>query len=514
MKFAAATRSLAIPGLVLSFASTVLAKDWPGWGSGSSRNMVNEETGLSFDIDPGKKVKGKDEVDLATTKGLKWEVKLGSQAYGTPVISGGKVLVGTNNENPRDSRIKNDRAVVMCLNEATGQMEWQFASPKLGTGKVSDWEFLGMCNTGQIVGDRVYLATNRCAVVCLDLNGLKNGNDGMKDEVKYFSDKENPLTAAGDQDADVIWTFDMIEECGVFPHNITSSAVLVQDGKVIVNTSNGQDWTHTNIPNPNAPAMIVLDAAEGKLLGEEASGISKRCLHGSWSSPGYAKIKGQDTLVFGASDGWTYGYSFKTTKNEEDISVLEELWRIDCNPKEYRTDEKGQKRKYSDFNGPSEVIATPVVYKDKVYAHIGQDPEHLEGVGMLTCFEPTGKGDLTGKALWTYKDITRSISTAAIHDDIIYVADFSGRLHALDAITGKKYWMSDTKGRIWASPLFVDGRILLANEEGELHIFKAGKELVKERTVNFPGPIYASPVVANGTLYVMTMSHLYAFGKK
>jgi outer membrane protein assembly factor BamB len=394
-------------------------------------------------------------------------------------------------------------------------MEWQFAAPKLGTGKVSDWEFLGMCNTGQIVGDRVYLATNRCSVVCLDLNGLKNGNDGaFKDEVKYYSDKENPVSSLGDQDADIIWSFDMREETGVFPHNITSSAVLVQGDRVFANTSNGQDWTHTNIPAPNAPALVALDRETGKLVGEEGSGISKRCLHGSWSSPGYAKIKGQDMVIFGASDGFCYGYSFNTKKNDEDLDILEELWRIDCNPKEYRTDEKGERRKYSDFNGPSEVIATPVVYKEKVFVHIGQDPEHLEGVGMLTCLDPSQKGDLTGKALWTYKDITRSISTAAILDDIIYVADFSGRLHALDVNTGKRLWISDTKGRIWASPLVVDGKVIIANEEGELHVFKTGKELVKEKVINFPGPIYASPVVANGTLYVMTMSHLYAFGKK
>ncbi|MBP7949220.1 MAG: PQQ-binding-like beta-propeller repeat protein [Verrucomicrobiales bacterium] len=510
-------RALFLPAAAVAAAAVVanaLAADWPEWGGSSSRNMVSKDK-VSLEIEPGKKLKGKDEIDPATTKGLRWEVKLGSQAYGTPVVANGRVLVGTNNENPRDSRIKNDRGVLLCLDEKTGEMKWQFASPKLGTGKVSDWEYLGMCNTGQIEGNRIYMVTNRCTVVCLDLDGLANGNDGpYKDEIKYLSDKENPLAELGDQDADIIWLFDMREECGVFPHNVTSSSVMVVGDKVFANTSNGQDWTHTNIPAPNAPNLVMLDKATGKLLGEESSGISSRCMHGSWSSPALAKVNGEDVIVFGASDGFCYGFSTKTKKNEEDLDVLQELWRVDCNPKEYRLDETGTKRKYSDFNGPSEVIATPISHNNKVYVHIGQDPEHQEGLGMLTCLDPSQKGDLTGKVLWTYKDISRSISTAAIADGVMYVADFSGRLHALDPDTGKRFWLYDTKGHIWASPMVVDGKVLIPNEEGELHVLKAGKELVKEKIINFPGPIYSTPVVANDNLYIMTMSHLYSFGIK
>ena len=511
-------KTISLAASLASVTSTATAADWPMWGGVPSRNMVSTEKGLNLDINPGKKVKGKDEIDTATTKGLKWTIKLGSQAYGTPVVANGRVLVGTNNENPRDSRIKNDRGILMCLDEKSGNLLWQFASPKLGTGKVSDWEYLGMCNTGEIEGNRVYLVSNRCTVACLDLEGLKNGNEGpFKDEVKYLADKETPLTELGDQDADIIWLFDMREECGVFPHNITSSAALVAGDVVFANTSNGQDWTHTNIPAPKATNLVAINKKTGELLAEEHSGISKRCLHGSWSSPGLAKVNGQDQVILGASDGFCYGFSAKTEglkSNEDGVPVLDELWRIDCNLKDYRFDDKGEKRSYQDFNGPSEIIATPVFYNGKVYAHIGQDPEHQEGVGMLSCIDPTQKGDLTGKAVWQYKDIRRSISTLAIQDNIIYAADFSGRLHAVDAMTGKPFWVYDTKGRIWASPVVVEGKVLIANEEGELHILQAGKEMKKLNVINFPGPIYATPVIANQTLYVMTMSHLYAFGPK
>ena len=121
---------------------------WSMWAGTPGRNMVSNEKNPPIEFDPGKKIKGKDEVDMATTKGLKWATRLGSQAYGTVVVNGGKVLLGTNNENPFDSKyqVKNkdtgkvvaeDRSILLCLDEKTGQMIWQFASPKLGTGKVS-----------------------------------------------------------------------------------------------------------------------------------------------------------------------------------------------------------------------------------------------------------------------------------------------------------------------------------------------------------------------------------------
>jgi len=485
--------------------------------------MISPGKNPPVEFDPGKKLKGKDEVDMATAKGLKWVTRLGSQAYGTVSVSNGKVLLGTNNENPFDSKyvVKNkdtgkvtpeDRSILLCLDEKTGKMVWQLASPKLGTGKVSDWEYLGMCSGATVEGNYAYIATNRCEVLCLDMEGLKNGNQGFQDEAKYLSTTDNKVQATGDTDADVIWRFDMREECGVFPHNVTSSNVLVMEDRVYVTTSNGVDWTHTNIPAPEAPSLICLDKKTGKLLGEEGSGISKRCLHCSWSTPALAQVNGKPQVIFGAGDGFCYGFDL-TFKNDGEFNIINELWRYDGVPHEYRFDGE-KKRDYNTYEGPSEIIATPVVYKNRVYTHIGQDPEHGEGKGCLSCIDPTKSGDISGKAVWTYKDINRSVSTPAIVDDIVYVADYSGLIHALDANTGAKLSVYDTKGHIWGSTLYIDGKIYVGNEEGELHILKAGKQLEKIAVIDFPGSLFATPVFANDTLYIMTMSQIYAFGTK
>src|SRR5262249_40803700 len=170
--------------------------------------------------------------------------------------------------------------------------------------------------------------------------------------------------------------------------------------------------------------------------------------------------------------------------------------------------------KYATYDGPSEVIATPVFYNNRVYVPIGQDPEHGEGLGHFVCIDATKSGDITKTGtVWEYNDIHRSLSTPAIADGLLFVADFSGFVYCLDAETGKLYWKYDTKSHIWGSTLVADGKVYFGTEDGDFIILAAGKELKELRKIDMRSPVYASPVVANGTLYVATPTHLYAIGE-
>jgi outer membrane protein assembly factor BamB len=486
------------------------AKDWPMWGGTPSRNMVADATNLPSDIKPGEINSETEAIDLATAKNILWTAKLGSQTYGNPVVGGGKILVGTNNEAPRDSTQKGDRGNLMCFDEKTGSFLWQLIIPKLGAGKVSDWEFVGLCSSPAIVGDKAWVVTNRGEVVCLDLKGMSNGNDGpFKDEAKYMTaDPAHPVVP-GDQHADILWKFDMREELGIFPHNVSSCSPLVINGVVYTATSNGMDWSHTNIPAPLAPSLVAIDANTGELLGEELSGVAERVLHASWSSPSIGKVGDKEVLLWGGGDGFAYGFEPKPVLDkEEDMNVLKELWRYDCNPPEYRKKD-GEPIKYATFRGPSEVIGTTVIADGLSYAVIGQDPEHGDGVGMLSCLDPA-----TGKPKWIYKDIGRSISTPSIKDGLLFIAEYDGDLHCLDAKTGKVHWVHETQSRIWGSTLVADGKVFLPTEDGDVHILAAAKDKKVLGNVNFGAPVYSSPIVANGVLYVATMTHLYAIGTK
>ncbi|MCB1093061.1 MAG: hypothetical protein KDL87_16100, partial [Verrucomicrobiae bacterium] len=186
--------------------------EWSQWGRDASNNMMSPAQGISIDISAGEVG---DDGEVKDAKGAKWVAKLGSQAYGTPTIYQGQVFVGTNNEEPRIESIKGDYGVVMALNEQTGELNWQFTVPKLTAGKVSDWEYLGICSSMLLDGKHGYVVTNRGEIVCLDLYGLSDGNDGpFQDEGKYVTGGleklgESEAVDQGPKGADIVWGYDM-----------------------------------------------------------------------------------------------------------------------------------------------------------------------------------------------------------------------------------------------------------------------------------------------------------------
>ena len=502
------TISVSLTALLL-LSSHAHAQDWPMWGRTYTRNMVAEVKNLPLEIVPGEHVENSEEIDLSTSTNVKWIAKLGSQSYGNPTVANGRVYVGTNNDVPRDPRFQGDRSCVYCLEEKSGALLWQLNVPKLGTGKVSDWEFLGICSSPAVEGDRVYLMTNRCELVCLDVLGMQNGNDGFQDEGQYFADNGKPPVEVKDSDADIIWKLNMIDECGVFPHNITSCSVMIVGDQIWTSTSNGVDYGHVETPAPNAPSLIVVDKKSGKLIGEEASGLSQNIFHSNWSSPAFLKTDSTQLVIFGGPDGVLYAFDPTPTKDADGFSVLKQAWKFDCNPKSYRFEEDGTPRKYATAKGPSEVLGTPIVHQGRAYAVIGQDPEHGEGIGNLVCI------DQHGKQVWAFNKINRSMSTMAIKDGLLFAADYSGYLYCLNAETGESHWQYDTSAHIWGSVLLADGRIYVGIEDGFLVSAPATKEFDKKnvREVDFGVPIYSSPIAANGVLYLATHTHLFAIAK-
>src|SRR5438552_18683426 len=76
--------------------------DWPMWGGTADRNMVSNMKGAPTSW------------DINAKKNVKWVAALGSQTYGNPVVAGGMVFAGTNNEGLRDPKQGGDRGVLMA----------------------------------------------------------------------------------------------------------------------------------------------------------------------------------------------------------------------------------------------------------------------------------------------------------------------------------------------------------------------------------------------------------------
>ena|GEM_PF-196633 len=366
------------------------------------------------------------------------------------------------------------------------------------------------------------------------------------------------LSTADKRDADVIWIFDMMKEpLGVSQHNMCSCSVTTYGDLLFVNTSNGLDETHINLPAPSAPSFICLDKNTGEVLWTDAS-PGENILHGQWSSPSVAELGGVAQVFFAGGDGWLY--SFKADRGKDGKPEL--LWKFDCNPKESKWVLGGEGTR-------NNLIATPAIYDGLVYIAVGQDPEHGEGEGHLWCIDPTKRGDVSPQlavkvegtdrvplapqriqavvpednevavdnpnsaVVWHYsmadqngdgeidfeEEMHRSCGTVAIKDNVLYIADFSGIFHCLDAKGSENgdpivHFTYDMLAQSWGSPLIADGHVYIGDEDGEVAVFEFGKENKEPIAEIYMGSsVYSTVVAANDTLYISTKDKLFAIGK-
>lgn len=478
------------------------------------RNLVSNATGLNY------------EFDLKEGKHVAWTAKLGSQTYSGPVVAGGKLLVGTNNAGGYRADkypAEDDKGVVLCFDEKSGEFLWQLTREKLEIGKACDWPLQGICSIPAIEAGgpadaswRAWVVTNRAELMCIDMEGMRNGNGGP------VTDEPD----ATEKDADILWSLDMIKELGVFPHHLATSSPVIVGDRLFVLTSNGVDESNTKVASPEAPSMICVDKNTGKLLWQKnypGEGI----LDGQWSSPTIGEVNGQTQVYFPCGDGWLYAL------NAEDGEII---WKFDLNPK----------KTVFELGGTGErsfVVATAVFVDNSVIVATGQDPEDGEGVGNLWRIDATKKGDVSAElgkigeagtpnpnsaAIWYYggedpdgsitkkkgKSIfRRTLSTVAVSGDRVYAVDLVGFLHCVDFKTGKRHWEHDLFAGVWGSPLAVDGHVFLGQEDGKLICFEDNKdEFVGTHeydTVNYSA-IYSTPVIANGRLYLSDRTTLYA----
>lgn len=472
--------------------------DQPQWGEAYTRNMVSSETGLATTF------------DLETGENILWSAPLGGGSFGSAIVAQGCVFIGSNNSEPRDPRHQGDRGALLCLDEKDGSLRWQFLTPRIGGDDYLDWPWVGMCSSPTVDGNRVYTVTNRAEVVCLDLNGLDDGNDGpFKDEGRLMTPLDKPAQEAVSPDADVVWLFDMRAEVGMYPHDAPFSAILLDGDCLYINTCNGVDNTHVKVRSPEAPSLIVLDKNTGKLLAKDAEGMGPTIFHATWSPSSLAEVNGQRLVFFGGTDGVCYAFKALQPPLPETVQTLARVWRFDCDP----TAPKEDVHRYSKNTkeGPSQIVAMPVFYKDRIYVPAGGDIWWGKRQSWLKCIDATQTGDITETGeLWSYEISRQSSATPAILDGLVFVTDDVGHVHCVDAETGEGYWKHRAGSSIWGSALGAEDRIYVAARCGTFSIIDAKKELNVLFSTRFPDEITGTTTAANGVLYVSTLSRLYA----
>lgn len=455
-----------------------------------------------------------------SAENIRWVASLGNTTYGSPVLYENYVFCATNNHSGYIERYPSgtDLGVLLAFEADTGKMLWQFSCEKLDDTEI-DWPEQGICSNPVVEGDKLWIMSNRCEIVCIPL-------------------KQDSL------EAKPLWTYDMIKELDVMPHHASSCSPLLIGDYVFSLTSNGVDAGEKAVVKPNSPSFIALHKETGKLVWSDV-GPGERTLDGQWGSPA-ALEKNEDGLtqiVFPGGDGWLYTIGVK-----ED-GTIRKLWKFDCNPKEsiWRSNTSGDR---------NFILSTPVIADGLIYVATGRDPEAGEGKAVLRCIDPgkferkklfeqfekdsdnyldlsenLAKDKAPGAAedvranpdsiaLWSYfgrdpkskefeDTFRRTLGSVVIADGLLFIGDFSGVLHCLNAKTGEVYWTYDVMSTIWGTGLAADGRLFLGDTDGDVAIFKLSKEFELLEEINLGDPIYGAPGSDGKRIYIATCSNLF-----
>jgi outer membrane protein assembly factor BamB len=247
---------------------------------------------------------------------------------------------------------------------ADGKQVYEYHSPNLGS-RIHDADWAGLGSSPLIEGDRLWVATNRSEVICLDIGPLIRG-DGAPRE---------------------LWKLDLIKTFDIFPHvplmgpPRPCSIGPSWNGRIFVTTNNGVGEIRSTVSKPEAPSLVCLNKDTGEVLWNDNS-PGANILLTQLASPSLAEIGGQMQVIVPQSDGWLRAF---------DPLTGEKIWEFDVNPKASI---------WADY-GPSgdrnSLLGNAVVYEGRVYIASGRDAEKGDGPGRLVCIDPTKRGDVSSE---------------------------------------------------------------------------------------------------------------------
>jgi outer membrane protein assembly factor BamB len=151
-----------------------------------------------------------------------------------------------------------------------------------------------------------------------------------------------------------------------------------------------------------------------------------------------------------------------------------------------------------------------------VYIANGQDPEHGEGTGHAVCDrrDQARRHHRDGPHLALHRHPPLDLDGRGEGRHRLLWPDFSGFVHAIDIEDRQaQIWKHDMFAAMWGSPMIIDDKVYIGDEDGDVAILQHGKELTVLAEHNMGSSVYATPVPANGALFVMNRNQLYALAE-
>ena len=281
----------------------------------------------------------------------------------------------------------------------------------------------------------------------------------------------------------VVWEISLWEDYGKLSgYGGRTQTPIIDEDRLIV-SSLMANWGDLKGPGP-LHYYYAFDKKTGELRWMKAPGGKPKDTN--YSVPVVSVVNGTRMLIGGNGDGGVYAMNARTG---------DKIW--------------GHMMSKRGLN------ATPAVADGKVFISHGEDNIDSNKFGSVQCVDA-----VTGKLIWRVDDIKAGYTALLYKDGMVFVVADTGDMHAYNAADGTELWKYNlgTVGK--GSPIWVDGKIIATEVDGNIHICKptmGGCEQlcrVQFKAASGKGfdEIYGSPAVANGNVYIATRDRLVCFG--
>jgi outer membrane protein assembly factor BamB len=233
-----------------------------------------------------------------------------------------------------------------------------------------------------------------------------------------------------------------------------------------------------HLDGSDSQSIAALDKKTGRLVWRtDRSGKMNEHpqLKKSYATPTLTQWRGKPAVLSQGAD-WIYAYEPATGR---------ELWKVPYGSLGFSLSSRA------------------VLGNERVYFATGYSRSEIQAVQL-------GAPDTTPSTVWKYaKGAPTMSSLLLVGNELYFVSDSGGMLTCLDARDGREHYKERLGGSHSASPLLVDGRILLCSREGETCVVAPGTSFKLIARNRLPGKLMASPIASGDSLYLRTDTALY-----
>jgi outer membrane protein assembly factor BamB len=299
----------------------------------------------------------------------------------------------------------------------------------------------------------------------------------------------NGLVMSLSKDGKLLWERSLAEELGMWTTHggRMSSPILDRDQLVVSGLTFG--WGQFA---GGAHRFVSFDKSNGQI--RWISAPEGRPTDTIYANAFVADINGTRMMFSGGSDGAMHALK---------IATGEPIWN-------WKVSQRGLN------------TAALVVGADVIVTH-SEENVGTSDMGMVAAVPAASKGTLTDKdARWIVRGVQAGYGSPVSDGERLYVVDNGGVLFAFDLKDGRQVWRKNLGTIQKSSPVIADGKLYVGTENGKLYILKPradGVDVLDEDVLpngpdGKPQAIVASPAVARGRLYLVSMDAIYAIGPK